>query len=38
MPGAIAQAGLCHKVLPLPMLAGAVLDLLSPRRLPEATA
>jgi two-component system chemotaxis response regulator CheB len=28
MPGAIAQAGLCHKILPLPMLAGATLDLL----------
>ncbi len=28
MPGAIAQAGLCHKVLPLGMLAGAALDLL----------
>ena len=28
MPGAIAQAGLCHKILPLPLLAGATLDLL----------
>jgi two-component system chemotaxis response regulator CheB len=28
MPGAIALAGLCHKVLPLPMLAPATLDLL----------
>jgi two-component system chemotaxis response regulator CheB len=28
MPGAIAQAGLCHRILPLPMLAGATLDLL----------
>ena len=28
MPGAIAQAGLCHKVLPLPQLAAATLDLL----------
>jgi two-component system chemotaxis response regulator CheB len=28
MPGAIAQAGLCHKVLPLPQLASATLDLL----------
>ena len=28
MPGAIAQAGLCHKVLPLPHLAAATLDLL----------
>ena len=28
MPGAIAQAGLCHKVLPLPLLAGATLDVL----------
>jgi two-component system, chemotaxis family, protein-glutamate methylesterase/glutaminase len=28
MPGAIAQAGLCHKVLPLPMLAGAARELL----------
>ena len=28
MPGAIAQAGLCHKILPLPLLAGATLELL----------
>jgi two-component system, chemotaxis family, protein-glutamate methylesterase/glutaminase len=28
MPGAIAQAGLCHKILPLPQLAGAAQDLL----------
>ncbi len=28
MPGAIAQAGLCHKILPVAMLAGATLDLL----------
>jgi two-component system chemotaxis response regulator CheB len=28
MPGAIAQAGLCHQVLPLPALPGKVLDLL----------
>ena len=28
MPGAIAQAGLCHKILPLPRLAGATLELL----------
>lgn len=28
MPGAIAQAGLCHQVLPLPMLAGATQGLL----------
>jgi two-component system chemotaxis response regulator CheB len=32
MPGAIAQAGLCHRVLQLPMLAPAVLDLLQRRR------
>jgi two-component system chemotaxis response regulator CheB len=36
MPGAIAQAGLCHKVLPLPMLAGAALELLTSRRISEA--
>jgi two-component system chemotaxis response regulator CheB len=35
MPGAIAQAGLCHRILPLPLLAGAALDLLSPRRIAE---
>jgi len=28
MPGAIAQAGLCHQVLPLPALPGRVLELL----------
>ncbi len=28
MPGAIAQNGLCHKILPLPALAAATLDLL----------
>jgi two-component system chemotaxis response regulator CheB len=28
MPGAIAQAGLCHKILPLPQLANAAQDLL----------
>jgi len=28
MPGAIAQAGLCHRILPLPALAAGVLDLL----------
>jgi two-component system chemotaxis response regulator CheB len=28
MPGAIAQAGLCHRVLPLPALASCVLELL----------
>ncbi len=28
MPGAVAQAGLCHKILPLPRLAGATLELL----------
>lgn len=28
MPGAIAQAGLCHQVLPLPAIAGRVRDLL----------
>jgi two-component system chemotaxis response regulator CheB len=28
MPGAIAQAGLCHKILPLPQLASATLDIL----------
>jgi two-component system chemotaxis response regulator CheB len=32
MPGAIAQAGLCHQVLPLPAIAPRVLSLLaSPR-------
>jgi two-component system chemotaxis response regulator CheB len=28
MPGAIAQAGLCHRILPLALLAGATQDLL----------
>ncbi|KAA5612113.1 chemotaxis response regulator protein-glutamate methylesterase [Rhodovastum atsumiense] len=28
MPGAVAQAGLCHRVLPLPAIAPRVLDLL----------
>ncbi len=28
MPGAIAQAGLCHRILPLAQLAGATLELL----------
>lgn len=28
MPGAIAQAGLCHAILPLPMIAPKLLDLL----------
>jgi two-component system chemotaxis response regulator CheB len=32
MPGAIAQAGLCHKILPLPLLAGAARDLLKAGR------
>jgi two-component system chemotaxis response regulator CheB len=32
MPGAIAQAGLCHRVLALPHIAPAVLDLLQRRR------
>jgi two-component system, chemotaxis family, protein-glutamate methylesterase/glutaminase len=32
MPGAIAQAGLCHKILPLSQLAGATLDLLKAGR------
>ncbi len=30
MPGAIATAGLCHRVLPLQALAGSILDLLRP--------
>ena len=30
MPGAIALAGLCHRVLPLPSLAPCALDLLRP--------
>jgi len=32
MPGAIAQAGLCHKILPLPLLAGATIELLKGAR------
>ncbi|MCW3472971.1 chemotaxis response regulator protein-glutamate methylesterase [Rhodovastum sp. RN2-1] len=32
MPGAIAQAGLCHQVLPLPDIAPKVLDILRPAR------
>ena len=32
MPGAVAQAGLCHRILPLPLLAGATLDLLKAGR------
>jgi two-component system chemotaxis response regulator CheB len=32
MPGAIAQAGLCHRVLPLPAIAPQVLELLRARR------
>ena len=32
MPGAIAQAGLCHRVLPLAQLAPTILDLLQRRR------
>jgi two-component system chemotaxis response regulator CheB len=31
MPGAIAQAGLCHKVLPLPAIAPKVLELVRGR-------
>ena len=31
MPGAIAQAGLCHAVLPLPRLAAKIRDLLELR-------
>jgi two-component system chemotaxis response regulator CheB len=37
MPGAIAQAGLCHKVLPLPLLAAAARDLLRGGRPVGAT-
>ena len=34
MPGAIAQAGLCHKILPLASLAAAALEALrSPRKI-----
>jgi len=33
MPGAVAQAGLCHAVLPLPRIAGKLLELL---RMPRA--
>jgi two-component system chemotaxis response regulator CheB len=32
MPGAIANAGLCHKILPLPRLAAATLELLKAGR------
>jgi two-component system chemotaxis response regulator CheB len=32
MPGAIAMAGLCHRILPLPGIGPAVLDLLQRRR------
>jgi two-component system chemotaxis response regulator CheB len=32
MPGAIASAGLCHRVLPLPGIAACVLELLKRRR------
>jgi two-component system chemotaxis response regulator CheB len=35
MPGAIATAGLCHRVLPLPALAPSVLELVS-RAAPRA--
>ena len=31
MPGAITQAGLCHAVLPLPLLATKIRDILEPR-------
>ena len=31
MPGAIAQAGLCHQVLPLPAIAPKVLELMRGR-------
>jgi two-component system chemotaxis response regulator CheB len=34
MPGAIAQAGLCHEVAPIPALARTALSLLSPRPPP----
>jgi two-component system, chemotaxis family, protein-glutamate methylesterase/glutaminase len=37
MPGAIAQGGLCHKVLPLPLLAGATLELLHKGRTKKST-
>ena len=33
MPGAVAQAGLCHAILPLPQIAARVLDLLRVRPL-----
>jgi two-component system chemotaxis response regulator CheB len=33
MPGAIAQAGLCHAVLPLPAMAGKLRDMLRVPRL-----
>ena len=32
MPGAIAQAGLCHAVLPLPRIAPKLLEMLRMRR------
>jgi two-component system chemotaxis response regulator CheB len=32
MPGAIARAGLCHAVLPLPAIAGKVRDILKVAR------
>jgi two-component system chemotaxis response regulator CheB len=32
MPGAIATAGLCHAVLPMPKIAGKLLDLLKGAR------
>jgi two-component system chemotaxis response regulator CheB len=32
MPGAVAQAGLCHAVLPLPRIAGKLLELLQATR------
>ncbi len=32
MPGAVAQAGLCHAVLPLPKIAGKLLDMLKGAR------
>ena len=33
MPGAVARAGLCHAVLPLPRIAPKLLDML---RMPRA--
>ena len=32
MPGAIAQAGLCHAILPLPRMAAKVLEMLKGTR------